>query len=342
MGYVYAQIPQWLDRSKRSQSGNYDSLPKSLTMLLDAFEEERLKHKRRSDLWDMILFTVFGGLSWAYFTQLDPRMARLYFLVLLMFAAIMWIKSRFFRLKNFTVEYKQEVLGGLIAGLDYRLEYARNQRVPNQELANSGLFGIADVMDGKTPLTLEGEDYIHGEIDGINLQISDLELYKGEGEQVRLVFTGTFLVAEFPKPFAGDIYVMPDFSEVHLLQDMLHQVANKKTYKVEAPQVAIDDADFEKVYEVYGSDISATEALLTSGVRAQLMALDGKSDDTVQVACSFRGNYLYLGSLFSNLQFEPKLHRPVNRPEDWQAIYTQISLYLSLLAEVQKAQGGAE
>ncbi|HAA13281.1 MAG TPA: hypothetical protein DCE41_16960 [Cytophagales bacterium] len=338
LGYGYAQIPRLLDRNNLKANSNLAPLPKSLTMLLDAFEEERLKHKRRSDLWDLILFTLFGAFSWFFFTQLDSRVAKLYFFVLLFFSVIMVIKSRFFRLKSFTKEYKQEVLGGLIAGLDPRLEYVRDKMIPQEALVASGLYGIDKLIQDKTPLTIEGEDHVHGKLDGVDVQISDLEIYKGEGEQVKLVFSGTFMVAEFPTPFSGKSYVLPDFSDAKVLKEMLHEVSNKKTFRVDAPRVDTEDGPFEKVYEVHGTDEPATKRLIDAQVKEQLLALDGRSDDKVQVAVSFCENRMYLGSLLSNLQFEPKLHKPVNRPEDWQYIYTQLGLYLSLIKAISQAR----
>ena len=339
-GLVYNRIPIWLDRQNQSaQNTHGGTLPKSLTMLLDAFEEERLKHQKRSDVINLVLFSIFGGTSWAYFTQLDPRMAKAYFFALLFFGGIMWIKSRFFLLRKFTKEYKTEVLGGLIAGLDPRLEYTQDKRVGNEALRDSGLFGLTKVMESNEPLSIEGEDYIHGSLgEGVDLQISDLEVYRGEGEQVRLVFAGTFLVVEFPEPFEAETYVMPDFSGAGVLQDLLHQVSNKKTFVVEAQQVQLNNPEFEKVYDVFSTKEESTKNLINSKVQEHLLALDNKSADKVLVACSFKGNRMYMGSLFTNLRFEPSLHRPVNRAEDWQMIYTQLELYLQLINALQQSR----
>lgn len=335
LGYVYTQLPKWLDRHASTRNSE-EKLPNYMTMLLDAFEEARLKHVKKAMVVDLSLFTFFGAFSGYYFTELDARMAKLYLFVLLVFVGIMFLRGKLINLKKFTKEYKTEVLGGLIGGLNPNLSYSSTQRIPDEALKASGLFGIDKVMDSKMEVTIEGEDHVFGEIDGVSLQISDLEVFKGEGERVSLVFTGTFLVAEFPEEFQGSTFVMPDFSGAGVLQDLLHQVSKKKTFKVEAPAIPLADEPFEKVYDVFGTDENATRTLMGASVREHLLALDGKSGDKIQVAVSFKGNRMYLGSLFSYLRFEPKLHRPVNREEDWQLIYTQLGLYLGLIDEVRK------
>lgn len=321
-----------LDRSTFSA----DIMPK-LSDTLSRFEKRRKILKVLSDILNYLIFGFIGYVSYWFFNTFEPVHYRLYFFVLLLIPALLLLKLPFFNLKQFTRKYKKEVMQRFLAITHESLRYEPKGMVPVKDLKRSGLYGF-DTHIGNNSLTkLTGEDLIEGLVDGVHIKISDIEAFKGESKEVGLIFSGNFMVADFEDiTFEGETFITPDFSESGLVNDILHEVASKKTFKVDGEKVKFNFPDFERIYDVYTTNEQEAKKLLTRKLTDKMLQLDNKLHDKVLVALTIKGKSLFIGVLFNFLKMEPRLRYSVTMPHILERNYLYINLMLSIVEEVKK------
>ncbi len=309
-----------------------DDIYHKIKPTLDAFEERRRRLKFLSNLINYIIFIGVGYLCYRAlaFTIYD-------FLILpalLLLPLLLIIKFQFFRLKKFTKEYKTEVMQLFVKLTHESFELNPTGYIAVSELEKSGLYAFPEYI--KTS-NVSGEDHIQGNIEGIKVQVSDLEVFKGEQKEVGLVFSGNFMIAEFPDDiFRGETYVIPDFEGSGLMKEVLHTVSNKKTFKVPGERVDFRYPDFEKVYDVVSTNAEEAKYLIDKPMMEFLLQLDRSIHDKVLVALSMKGRYIYMGVLFNYLKLEPSLHHPVNTPFILERIYLYMNLLIAMVRHVKK------
>jgi hypothetical protein len=111
----------------------------------------------------------------------------------------------------------------------------------------------------------EAEDEIHGEYRGMELSIIELKLTRGSGKNERTVFHGLTCAVTLPRGLAGTTVVVPDRGLFGNLAERLRGGP--------CEPVRLEDPDFERAYEVYGSDQIAARALLTPAFMQRFLEL---------------------------------------------------------------------
>jgi hypothetical protein len=109
------------------------------------------------------------------------------------------------------------------------------------------------------------EDEIHGEYRGLPLSIVELKLTHGSGKNRRTVFSGLTCEVALPRGLSGITVVVPDRGLFGNLAERLRGGP--------CEPVRLEDPNFEKAYEVYGSDQISARALLTPAFMERFMAL---------------------------------------------------------------------
>ncbi|MDO8260879.1 MAG: Galanin, partial [Candidatus Magasanikbacteria bacterium] len=185
---------------------------KSVSFLTDFYYNDlyptlqKLEKKRR-DIKHRIIFSAIA--STAVFTALAYTLQSYYEFIIFIYIALMALLYKFM-IKDYTHEFKMSVIKPLIHAIDKTMLYSSQTHVSNYFFEHSKLFEEAD--------KLSGNDYVKGQIDGINIQFSDIHAQnknqdsKGK-ESWDTIFQGLFIVADFNKHFYGETVVLPDSAQ---------------------------------------------------------------------------------------------------------------------------------
>ena len=108
------------------------------------------------------------------------------------------------------------------------------------------------------------EDEIVGEHRGLPISIVELRLTHGSGDNRRTVFDGLLTTVTLPRNLTGTTVLIPDRGAVGNLRDRL---------LTGSARVRLEDPQFEKVYEVYGTDQIGARMLLTPAFMERFLKL---------------------------------------------------------------------
>lgn len=142
------------------------------------------------------------------------------------------------------------------------------------------------------------EDQVAGTYEGVRLQMTDLRLREesGSGKDRRevTVYEGPVFSFSFPKRFNGTTIIKADGS---FLGNLFAGIGMG-----DRERVALEDPEFEKCFEVYGTDQVEARYLLTPAFMEQLMALRKSLGNKMQAA--FEGDSFYVVANNGQNKFE--------------------------------------
>ena len=156
--------------------------------------------------------------------------------------------------------------------------------------------------------TCAGDDLVFGEIEGVKVMWSDLNVTyttrDPKGKTTRhTLFQGIFFVAPFPKNVRSPTWVLPDLAQ-KVLGDFgtLVQGFDKR-----GGLVKMDNPAFERAFVVLSKDQIEARYLLSPVLMEQLLAL--KNHANVPLHVSFIEGKIFLGFAYGKPNFEPSLFR---------------------------------
>lgn len=141
-----------------------------------------------------------------------------------------------------------------VLDLKYYYGYGNSYSPIKKVCAASGIFNRYDNIDT--------DDTICGDYDGLPFKVSDIEItYTGTGENrsVYTVFSGLYFATTINKNFQGEMLIKSE--QLGLAKEIL----GKKRVKLE-------DVEFEKDFEVYGTDQIDARYLLTTAFMNRLLS----------------------------------------------------------------------
>jgi len=155
---------------------------------------------------------------------------------------------------------------------------------------------------------MSGNDYVHGDIDGIKIKFSDLHAQKrnrnSKGkDNWSTIFQGLFIVAEFNKNFHGKTIVLPDSAQSSFGDLVGNWLQSKNFSRPEL--VKMDDPKFEKNFVVYSTDQIEARYILSHSLMEKLLLFKNKSEHPV--AISFVRNHIHLAIEYNKDLFEPSI-----------------------------------
>lgn len=156
------------------------------------------------------------------------------------------------------------------------------------------------------------EDQVSGIYQGVRLQMTDLHLREesGSGKDRRevTVYRGPVFSFSFPKRFNGSTVIKADGS---LIGNLLGRIGMGGRERI-----ALEDPEFEKCFEVYGTDQVEARYLLTPAFMQHLMDLRQSLGERMQAA--FDGDSLYIVANNGSDRFEVKGYsgQAINRQLD--------------------------
>lgn len=172
-------------------------------------------------------------------------------------------------------------------------------------------FDDADMLPYHTKSRLE--DRIEGEIGGLPVHFCDAKLTKttgsGKSRRTVTVFRGPLVISRFPKRFSGRTLVVPDAGGIgNFFGDL---------FKGSEGRIRLESAEFEEVFQVYGTDQVEARYLLTPTTMERLVAFKRRFDcklrlafvdDTLLIAIDDRRDWFPNPGLFDRLT-DPALVR---------------------------------
>lgn len=206
-----------------------------------------------------------------------------------------------FLIKDYTDEFKNKIIEPLIQELDNRLNYTQLLHVPQHLFERSEFFK-------QTVDRLRGNDYVHGEIDGVRLEFSDLHAEKhhkdSKGrESWSTIFQGLFIVADFHKTFHGKTVILPDSAQ-STFGDLIGGWLQSKNLERDE-LIKLDNNEFEKKFVVYGTDQIEARYILSHSLMHKLLGFEKKSKHPLYI--SFVGHSIHIGIEYNKDLFEPSV-----------------------------------
>jgi hypothetical protein len=155
---------------------------------------------------------------------------------------------------------------------------------------------------------MSGNDYVKGQIDGINIQFSDIHAQKrnqnSKGRDTwSTIFQGLFIVADFNKHFKGETIVLPDTAQSTFGDLIGHWLQSNNAARDEL--VKMDNPEFEKEFVVYSSDQIEARYILSHSLMKKLLDFKHKSKHSVYI--SFIGTHIYIAISYDRDLFEPSV-----------------------------------
>lgn len=277
---------------------------KSVSFLTDFYYKnlfptlEKLENNRKNLRHKIILVALFYTI---FCIAIAYALGNFYEFVLFAYIALGAVIYKFL-VHDYTYEFKMSVIKPLVHAIDGTLLYSPETHVSDYYFEHSELF--------EKPDKLGGNDYVKGQIDGINIQFSDIHAQKKERsskgrEHWNTLFQGLFIVADFNKHFNGKTVVLPDSAQSTFGDVIGHWLQSNNMTRDEL--VKMDDPAFEKEFVVYSTDQVEARYILSNSLMKKLLAFKEKSDHEVHI--SFVGTHIYMAISYNKDLFEPSIFR---------------------------------
>lgn len=190
-----------------------------------------------------------------------------------------------------TVDYtnfKGTMLTRLAHYIHPNYKYYEKTHVGLPEVLHSGIF------ENKV-YGISGGDQFIGQYNGIPFQSCALGLtyrpnFRKQKDPDDDVFSGNYFVAKFPQDFQTNLLIFPKKSMMGSIKDnSISSYLNKPGSKIE-----IEDAEFTKLFTVYGDDQLGARNILTLSFRNKLKELSAKNKGCSYI--SIHGNNIVIAS----------------------------------------------
>lgn len=217
--------------------------------------------------------------------------------------------------REYRAEYKSKVVAEIVKMVDDSWDYQADGRIGEHEYRASDLFRQS--VDRYT-----GDDLISGTIDKTDFRCSEIHSeYKtyttdddgNRKEEWHTIFKGLFFHADFNKNFQGRTYVVPEVRGGLKLFSSVGGMSRR------GDRVKLEDPEFEKIYEVYGTDQVEARYILTPAIMQAMTAI--KQEVNTSVYFSFIDDRVFCAMFFNKNLFEPRVMKSGVNFEDIEQMY---------------------
>lgn len=302
---------------------------------LDALEQRRFKMR----YWRGRLGGILLGI-----TTMSWAMAYLYgnvslYIILGTVAVtapiVYYIYQRYFLDESIPENFKDLIVKNLITFMDPSLEYYPEDFVPYDSFEASKLFMLK-------PDNYYGDDLIKGELEGVNVQFSELHveyeakekgqksLFSKKEKQIwKSIFDGLFLVADSPVEFKGNIFILDDnlYSKLGHLGSLI-----QKHHFYYGQYIMPINHNFRDKFVVYAEDKLEGEKLLTEAFMQKIMKL--KRNSKSRVFMSIIEGKIYVAVNMKKEIFKVNLNRSLSKAEHIKSFYNDLYYMLTVLDDL--------
>jgi hypothetical protein len=144
-----------------------------------------------------------------------------------------------------------------------------------------------------------------GQVRGTSIKFSELQLYKvtenesSKSDSIKKLFCGIFYVADFNKNFTTHTLVVPNTFKT-FFQSITTGFLNQE-------KVALENPQFEKLFEVYAEDQVEARYILSTNIMNKLVDFRNKTGHELYI--SFIGDKIYIAISTNGELFEPKINK---------------------------------
>ena len=237
-----------------------------------------------------------------------------------------------FLIKDYTHEFKHNIIRPLIGALDKNLRYTPSLHVPQKHFTRSKIFT-------QTPDKLSGNDYVKGTIDGIPIQFSDMHAQKKHRDSKgrtswSTMFQGLFIVSDFNKHFHGSTVILPDMAQ-NKFGNMIGNFLQSKNISRDK-LVKMDSPEFEKEFVVYSSDQIEARYILSHTLMQQLLNFKKRSKHPLFV--SFTSTNIHLAIEYNKDLFEPSVFHSLLKYKVAMEYISTLHLAIGIVKELKLNQ----
>ena len=272
----------------------YKTLHPSLTIL----EEDRKALKSRIFTVGFIL--TFFTLALVFFIfSTSASFDLLIFLGFAYFALAAGIYK--WMISDYAKDFKQKIISPLITEIDSNLRYTPELHVPSTYFTRSRIFS-------DKPDRVNGNDFVRGKIDGVEIQFSDFHAEKKHKDSKgrtswSTIFQGLFLVSEFNKNFKGSTVILPDTAQ-STFGDFIGSFLQANNFS-RNDLIKMDNVEFEKEFVVYGTDQVEARYILSHTLMQKIVNFKKRSKHPLSI--SFKGGNIYMAIEYNKDLFEPSV-----------------------------------
>ncbi len=157
--------------------------------------------------------------------------------------------------KKIKRQYKEKFVSPMMQQYFPELQYDPKTFIDRQTFNDSQLFSFYN--------RYTGDDFFSGEIDGQQIQFSELQVSQhtsnGKSSQDIPVFVGVFSVLKFDKPGSFEFYLLPDSME-RAFGKLARKLKRKQTRKGEI--YLTGDDEFDRLYQIRVNDTNKAKFVL--------------------------------------------------------------------------------
>lgn len=237
--------------------------------LRPALAELEAKRKRMTrQVWALGLLAAGGwaAIIGGYLRQDLSSPGVLFIGILLAFATLSMLAQGMY--KAYHQAFKVDVIGQIIRSAYPEARFLPSSGLPQQDFVAAQIYKTAIA-------TYEHEDLIEAKVGNTRFRMSDVHArYRGFKNQLRTLFQGVVIVADFPKPFKGRTVILPEgcFGD---RPDGLQAVT-------------LERSAFERDFVVYSSDQIEARYLLSPTMMERLVRFSRRFPGDVRI--SFANN----------------------------------------------------
>ncbi len=232
---------------------------------------------------------------------------------------------------TFLGRLKYEMMRRLLDAIQPGLQYDPASGIPKSMFTASRLFS-------QTPDRYNVEDLIHGRVGETDIMLSEVHAQyrstttdsKGRRRTTyHTFFRGLFMCADFHKHFRGTLRVMPN--RTSFLGGLGRALNALRPFSSE-PLVRLEDAGFEKAFNVFASDDIEARYILSPGMMRRMLDLRARWNDDIRL--SFLESSVCIAIEHGGDFFEPALNRPADSQQQLQRMAGEIGACLGIVEDL--------
>lgn len=210
--------------------------------------------------------------------------------------------------RGYRAVFKRSLVEPLIRRFDPSLSYHPGAGIHVGDFNASGLFREHEVTEYKS------EDFVGGVIADTRIRFSEVDAKcvteRGRGRrEVKQIFKGLYVIADFNKYFSGATYVLPDYAERLLGRFGKSLQASQSRY---GELVKLEDPEFERWFATYSSSQVEARYILSSALMARITRFRLRHKRHIRLG--FVRNTLYVALDMGRDLFEPRFFRSIDDP----------------------------
>ncbi|MCH9659354.1 MAG: DUF3137 domain-containing protein [Bacteroidetes bacterium] len=232
---------------------------------------------------------------------------------------------------NFKEQYVEKIVRTLMLKVDSSFTYAPTKGISRDIFNNSGILSTK-------PEHYHSKGLIQGSLNQTAFRFANVHAScsdsAGGGPKTKTLFKGIFYEADFKLPCKNDLYIVP-VSITNFMGKLGEWIKNNNLYRPDL--VKIDDAVFNKIFVVYGNNEVEAHHILSSKMRATLVALYKETSASVYLSIKNSKIYIAIGD-YKNYEsyFQPRFSQSSLDFNAMKKDYLLLKRYINITKELNQ------